>query len=66
MAAECSRIGRDPSEIEVSTGSLPTADEVKRLQDLGVHRFVTGPPGFTPDDVTKGLEKFANDVIAKV
>jgi probable F420-dependent oxidoreductase len=63
---ECGKIGRDPSEIEITSGSLPTLDEVKRLQDLGVERFVTGPPGFTPDDITRGFEKLGNELIAKL
>ena len=54
---ECGKIGRDPAEIEITTGSLPTLDEVKRLQDLGVARFVMGPPGFAPDDVTPRLRE---------
>jgi probable F420-dependent oxidoreductase len=62
---ECGKIGRDPSEIEISTGSVPTLDEVKRLRDLGVTRFVTGPPGFAPDDITRGFEKLGNELISK-
>jgi probable F420-dependent oxidoreductase len=63
---ECGKIGRDPAEVEITTGSLPTLDEVKRLQDLGVARFVVGPPGFTPDDVTRGFEKIGSELIAKL
>jgi alkanesulfonate monooxygenase SsuD/methylene tetrahydromethanopterin reductase-like flavin-dependent oxidoreductase (luciferase family) len=63
---ECGKIGRDPAEVEITTGSLPTLDEVKRLQDLGVARFVVGPPGFTPDDVTRGFEKIGSEIIAKL
>jgi hypothetical protein len=51
---------------EITTGSLPTLDEVKRLQDLGVGRFVVGPPGFSPDDVTRGFEKLGNEILARV
>jgi probable F420-dependent oxidoreductase len=63
---ECGKIGRDPAEIEITTGSVPTLDEVKRLRDLGVARFVVGPPGFTPDDVTRGFEKIGSQLIAKL
>jgi probable F420-dependent oxidoreductase len=63
---ECGKIGRDPAEIEITTGSLPTLDEVKRLRDLGVARFVVGPPGFAPDDVTRGFEKLGNEILAKL
>ena len=65
LEAACARRGRDMSEIEITTGSVPTLDEVKRLEDLGVSRFVTGPPGFTPDALKAGLEKLGNELISK-
>jgi len=65
LRAECEKIGRDPSEIEITTGSIPTADEVKRLEDLGVERFTIPPPGFKPDQVTAGLEKMGNELFSK-
>jgi probable F420-dependent oxidoreductase len=65
IAAECERIGRDPGEIEITSGSAPTLDEVKRLQDLGVGRFTLGPPGFTPDAVKAGLEKYGDELISR-
>jgi len=65
LTAECEKIGRDSSEIEITTGSVPTPDEVKRLEDLGVSRLVVTPPGFRPEQVTEGLEKLGNDVISK-
>ncbi len=65
LKAECERIGRDPGEIEITTGGIPTADEIKRLEDLGVSRFTVGPPGFTPDALREGLEKLGNELISK-
>ena len=65
LKAECSRIGRDPGEIEISTGSIPTLDEVKRLEDMGVSRFTFGPPGYTPHALREGLEKLGNELISK-
>jgi probable F420-dependent oxidoreductase len=65
LEAACARHGRDMSEIEITTGGVPTLDEVKRLEDLGVSRFVTAPPGFTPDAVRSGLEKLGNELIAR-
>ena len=62
---ECDKIGRDPGEIEITTGSAPTLDEVKRLEDMGVSRFVLPPPGFTPDQVSEGLEKLGNEIISQ-
>ena len=65
LKAECGRIGRDPAEIEITTGSIPTLDEVKRLEDMGVSRFTVGPPGFTPDALREGLEKLGNELISR-
>ena len=65
LEAECERIGRDPNEIEITTGSIPTPDEVKRLEDMGVSRCILGPPGFTPDALREGLEKLGNELISK-
>ncbi|HEB89608.1 MAG TPA: TIGR03619 family F420-dependent LLM class oxidoreductase [Deltaproteobacteria bacterium] len=65
LKAECARIGRDPGEIEITTGGVPTLDEVKRLEDMGVSRFTVGPPGFTPDALREGLEKLGNELISK-
>ncbi len=62
---ECDKIGRDPGEIEISTGANMTVDDVKALEDKGISRVVTGPPGFTPEDVTKGLEALADNVLSK-
>lgn len=66
LRAECDRIGRDPGEIEISTGGMPTLDEVKRLEDMGVGRFTLAPPGFAPDDLRAGLEKYGNELISKI
>ncbi len=65
LREECDAIGRDPGEIEISTGGNISVDDVKVLEDKGVSRVVTGPPGFTPEDVTKGLETMADQVLSK-
>lgn len=65
IRSECDRIGRDPGEIEITTGSMPTADEVKRLEDKGVGRFVLPPPGFAPDELKAGLEKLGDELFSK-
>jgi hypothetical protein len=59
-------VGRDPGTIEITTGFPVTdLDTVKRARDLGVARLVVAPPGFDPDGLRRGLERFANEVIAK-
>jgi probable F420-dependent oxidoreductase len=66
LRAECARVGRDPGTIEITTGFPVTdLDTVKRARDLGVARLVVAPPGFDPDGLRRGLERFANEVIAK-
>jgi len=66
MRDECKKIGRDAATIEVTSGrAAPTPDSVKRLQDLGVGRFVLPPPAFDPDGITKGLEEVGT-LIAKL
>jgi probable F420-dependent oxidoreductase len=67
MGDECARIGRDPAEIEITTGFPQTdLDAVKRAQDLGVSRLVIPPTGFDPEGLRKGLETFSDTVIAKL
>ncbi len=66
MRDECQKLGRDPATIEVTSGrAIPDADGVKRLQDLGVSRFMVPPPAFDPDGITQGLERLGN-LIARV
>ena len=36
------------------------------LADLGVSRVVTMPPGTNPEVITQSLERFQQDVIAKM
>lgn len=66
LEAECARIGRNPAEIEITTGGSPKLDELKRLQDRGVRRITFGPPGYSREDVQAGLEKLGNEIIAKL
>jgi alkanesulfonate monooxygenase SsuD/methylene tetrahydromethanopterin reductase-like flavin-dependent oxidoreductase (luciferase family) len=63
---ECARIGRNPAEVEITTGfPVTNLDTVKRARDLGVARLIVAPPAFDPDGVRRGLEAFGNEVIAK-
>ena len=67
MSDECAKQGRDPKQIEVTT-SMPGMhlDAIKALEDQGVSRLVLGPPAFDRDGIQKGLDKFGNDVLAKL
>ena len=75
LGDECARVGRDPAKIEVTTsapgnlyGGAPgdALDAIRRLEDQGVSRLVTGPPGFTRDAIRDGLARFADTVLAKL
>ena len=67
MREECARIGRRPETIEVSAGRAgPNLDGVKRLEDLGVARFIVPPPGFDPESITQGLETLSDRVISRL
>jgi probable F420-dependent oxidoreductase len=66
MRDECKKLGRNPDEIEVTSGrAVPDRDNVRQLEDLGVSRFMVPPPAFDPEGVTQGLEKLG-DLIAKL
>jgi probable F420-dependent oxidoreductase len=64
---ECARIGRNPNEIEFCCPAQPTLEGVKQAQDLGAVRITTGI-FFSRDlqQITRDLEKIANDVLAKL
>ena len=67
MGDECARVGRDPQKIEITTAMPgPDLDAIRRLEDQGVSRLVMGPPGFDPEGLRKGLDEFANGVMAKL
>jgi probable F420-dependent oxidoreductase len=64
---ECARIGRNPNEIEFCCPAQPSMDGVKQAQDLGAVRVTTGI-FFSRDlqQITRDLEKIANEVLAKL
>ena len=64
---ECGKTGRNPDEIEISTGAgALDLDTVRRYEDLGVSRLVTAPPAFDSAGLEKALPEFADRVIARV
>jgi probable F420-dependent oxidoreductase len=58
--------GRNPETIELSSMAPAKVDAVKAVQDVGVTRVVFGPPSSNPAKLRAGLERIANEVIAKV
>jgi probable F420-dependent oxidoreductase len=66
LRAECARLGRDPGEIEITTGfPVTNLETVERARELGVSRLIVPPPAFDSDGLRRGLEAFANEVIAR-
>ncbi len=70
LIAEChtaaEEAGRNPDEIEITTGGLPTVDFARQLEDMGVSRLVTPPPAFDPTDIKRALGELSENLVAKV
>ena len=67
VRTEAQKAGRNPADIEFTC--MPTSmrpDSLKALQDLGVSRVVTTPPGTNPEVITRTLEKLQEEIIARV
>lgn len=65
MREEARKSGKNPEAIEITTGGVTNADDVKRLQDLGVERVLLRRPTTDAKQLRAGLEKLANDIIAR-
>ena len=64
---ECARIGRDPDEVELTTGvPIRSVDDVKRMQDLGVSRMIIPPPTYDLDALDAGFDKLHDDIISRL
>jgi probable F420-dependent oxidoreductase len=65
LAEECAKNDRDVSEIELSLyAAPPDADEAKRHEDAGVHRFVFGLPPMGEDHLLPILDNYAKVIEA--
>ena len=63
---ECGKTGRNPDEIEISTGAGPLdLDTVRRYEDIGVSRLVMPPPAFDVEGLKAALPKVAEELIQK-
>lgn len=63
---EAGAIGRNPATIELTAMAAPKLDAVKAAQDVGVARVVFGPPSSDPVKLRAGLERIANEILAKL
>jgi len=66
MRDEAHKHGRNADAIELSCMGRANLDTIKAFADLGITRVVVPPPGFDKEKLTRGLEKLANEIIAKV
>jgi probable F420-dependent oxidoreductase len=62
---ECVRIGRDPHEIEFTSGGARTVDAAKWYAEAGVHRITVAVRARTGPDARDELLRFGDEVIAR-
>jgi probable F420-dependent oxidoreductase len=63
---EAKHAGRNPDAIEFTAMGAAKLDAVRAVEDAGVQRVVFGPPASDPAKLRAGLERIANDIIAKI
>ncbi len=63
---EAKKAGRNPDAIEFTAMGAAKLDAVRAAGDIGVQRVVFGPPASDPAKLRAGLERIANDIIAKL
>jgi len=67
MRTEAQKAGRNPADIEFTCmGTSLAPDNLKALEDIGVSRIVTRPPSTNPEVITRLLEKFQEEGIARI
>jgi probable F420-dependent oxidoreductase len=66
MREEAKKAGRNADEIELSAMTPPDPDKIKALRDVGISRILVMPPSSDATKRRAGLERIANDVIAKL
>jgi probable F420-dependent oxidoreductase len=66
MREEAKKAGRDPAKIEITSGAAKDVDTVRRFEAIGVSRMTVAPSGSDADSIAKGIDKFANEVMAKL
>ncbi len=65
MRAECERIGRNPAELEYTSGGARTVEQAKWYAEAGVHRITVPVRGRTGAEARDELMRFGDEVIAK-
>ncbi len=68
LRQECAALGRDPREIEVTTGivgRLPMRSDLAELAALGVGRVLVQLGDVTREGVERALERVGNELVAR-
>jgi len=65
MRQECARIGRDASDIEITSGGTRSVEGVQWFQDQGVHRMTIAIHARDKAGIRDELMRFGEDVIQK-
>jgi probable F420-dependent oxidoreductase len=66
MRDAAKQAGRNADAIELTAMAPAKVDAIKAVEDIGVARVVFGPPSSDPAKLRAGLERLANDVLAKL
>ena len=67
MRDECAKIGRNPAEIELTVAAgLPDLGRVRQYEEVGASRMMLNPPAFDAEGIRRGLNEFADQVIANL
>jgi alkanesulfonate monooxygenase SsuD/methylene tetrahydromethanopterin reductase-like flavin-dependent oxidoreductase (luciferase family) len=66
MRDAAKKAGRKADAIELTAMAPAKVDAIKAVEDIGVARVVFGPPSSDPSKLRAGLERLANDVLAKL
>jgi probable F420-dependent oxidoreductase len=65
LTRECKDRGRRIEEIELSCLGKARAEMIRAYENLGISRVVVTPPALDREGITRGLEKIANEFIAR-
>ena len=64
VRASAERAGRNPENIELTTGWRRNPDELKRLADIGFTRYTVPPPAFDLEKLPDAMARLAETVNA--
>ncbi len=66
LKEECGKAGRKADGFDITTGTGPDLEMIKRLQDIGVTRVFMSSSASDRDGITRSLEKIGNEIIARL